>query len=258
MDTRPVVDFSAPECQPFFLHGGSHGVLLIHGFTGSAGHMRLIGEGLHAQGFTVLGINLPGHAVSVEAMGQTGWQDWLEASKQAVVSLKKECEQVSVAGLSMGGVLTLILAEQMELTAAIPISAPMAVQNRLMPFARFAAPFIKKVQWKGDPSRAKQLDARYDYGYDGFPTRCAADLAKLIKIARKNLHAVTCPLLAVQSHADETISADSAEVIVSGVSSKVKGVLWLEDVPHVCTLSREHEHITAAMVELLHKAEKEK
>lgn len=54
------------------LEGGEHGVLLLHGFTGSAAHMRPLGERLHSQGFTVMGINLPGHAQSMEAMGKTG------------------------------------------------------------------------------------------------------------------------------------------------------------------------------------------
>lgn len=257
MDTRPVVDFSVPECQPFELRGGNHGVLLIHGFTGSAGHMRPLGEMLHEQGFTVKGINLPGHATSVEDMGRTGWQDWLDASKRAVIALKEQCEYVSVTGLSMGGVLTLLLAEQMELTAAAPISAPMAVQNRMMPFARVASLVVKNVAWRGDPERARQLDSRYDCGYPGFPTKCAADLSRLIKMARRNLHAVTCPVLAVQSHADETISSDSAEIIVSGVSSQTKGTLWLDDVPHVCTISKEKEHIASAIAELLRRAEAE-
>ncbi len=257
MKKRPTVDFSAPECQPFLLEGGDHGVLLIHGFTGSAGHMRLIGECLHRQGFTVQGINLPGHAETIEAMGRTGWQDWLTAAKEAMLRLRERCEYVSVAGLSMGGVLTLLLAEQMEPTAVAPISAPMAVQNRLMPLARFVAPVMPTIWWREDKERAAQLDQRYDYGYPGFPTRCAAELNTLIRMARRDLHSVTCPLLAVQSHADETISADSAEIIVQGVSSDVAGVLWLEDVPHVCTLSKEYRHVAEAIGKLFREAEKE-
>lgn len=257
MDKRPTKDFSAAECQPFFMEGDGHGVLLIHGFTGSAGHMRLIGEGLHAQGFTVQGINLPGHATSMEDMGRTDWQDWLNAARGAVTELKDKCERVSVAGLSMGGVLTLLLAEEMTLTACAPVSAPMAVQNKLMPFAKLAAPLMPMTWWGGDPQRPSQLDDRYDYGYPGFPTKCAASLSKLIKMARRNLHAITCPILAVQSHADETISADSADVIMAGVSSRVKGTLWLEDVPHVCTISPEHPRIAQAIGELLRKAEQD-
>ena len=255
MSKRPVVDFSSPVCQPFFLECGSHAVLLIHGFTGSAGHMRPLGEALHAQGFTVQGINLPGHATSMEDMGRTQWQDWLQAAKEACVALKDRYEHVSVAGLSMGGVLTLLLAEQMELTAAAPISAPMAVQNKMMPLARFAAPFMPTVWWRGGGERASMVDKNYDFGYPGFPTRCAVDLSKLIHMARRNLHAVTCPLLAVQSHGDETISRDSADVIVSGVSSETKGVLWLEEVPHVCVLTHELPNIADALGDLFRRAE---
>lgn len=254
-DKRPTKDFTEPKCQPFHLEGGDHAVLLIHGFTGSASHMRLIGEGLHGQGYTVHGINLPGHAASMEEMGRTDWQDWLGAARAAAAELKEKYSRVSVCGLSMGGVITLLLAEEMELTACVPISAPMAVQNKLMPFARLAAPLIPMTWWGGDPDRPTLLDDSYDYGYPGFPTKCAASLSKLIKMARRNLHAVTCPILAVQSHADETISADSADVILSGVSSATKGALWLEGVPHVCTISPEHPRIVAAIDELLQKAE---
>lgn len=246
--------FTDEVCQPFRLEGGRHGVLLIHGFTGSAAHMRPLGEALHAQGFTVQGINLPGHAVSMEAMSRTGWQDWLDAAKEAFLRLKGECEMVSVAGLSMGGCLSLLIAEQMEPAAVAAISAPMATQNRLLPLARAAAPFVPVIRWRARKENVR-IDARYDYGYPGFPTRCGYDLHRLIRMARQDLHAVQCPLLAVQSHADAVISRDSAEVIVRGVSSKRAGALWLEGVPHVCTISDQLPVIARAVGGLFREAE---
>ena len=255
MKIRDVRDFSDPVCQPFYLKGGEHGVLLLHGFTGSAAHMRPLGEALHQQGFTVMGINLPGHAQSMEAMGQTGWHEWLEAAKEAFRKLQDEYRYASVAGLSMGGCLTLLIAEQMHPTAAVTISAPMAVQNPLLPFAGIAAPFIKHIMWRSREALPYRLDDRYDYGYPGFPTKCGVDLNRLIRMARWDLHAVQCPLLIVQSRQDETISADSADVIAAGVSSRTVGMLWLENAPHVCTISDRLSDITAGMVELLRKAE---
>ncbi len=256
MADRPQ-NFLAPEAQPFFFEGDEHGVLLIHGFTGSVSHMRLLGEHLHDQGFTVMGINLPGHATSVENMANYGWKDWLKASIGAYKELRSKCKYVSVSGLSMGGVLTLILAEQADLTAAAPISAPMAVQNKAMAFAGPASLFMKTVNWSSDPERQNMLIPQYDHGYTGFPTKCAVDLSHLIKMARRNLDKVICPVLAVQSHGDETISADSAEVIVNGVSSTRKEILWLNDVPHVCTISKEHEHIADEIARHLRSAEKQ-
>lgn len=237
MGQRPEKSFTDAACQPFSFPGDEHGVLLIHGFTGSASHMRPLGERLNAAGFTVEGVNLPGHAASMEEMGKTGWQDWLEAAKTAFFRLQQRCRYASVAGLSMGGCLTLLLAEQMHPTAIAPISAPMAVQNRLLPLAGLMKGLIPHISWQERDETAYPLDDRYDYGYTGFPTKCAADLHHIIKMARQDLHAVTCPILAVQSSGDETIDHRSIDIILDGVSSEVKGALRLKDVPHVCTIS---------------------
>ena len=114
-------------------HGRPDGwpVLLLHGFTGNAAHMRPLGELLHAQGFTVMGINLPGHASSMDEMAQKTWEDWLNAAKTAFMELRAQCDYVSVAGLSMGGCLALIIAEQMQPTAVAAISAPMGTKAPL-------------------------------------------------------------------------------------------------------------------------------
>lgn len=95
--------------------------------------MRLLGEHLHAVGFTVRGINLPGHGSRLEDMGKYTWKDWLQASKMAVAEMQEQCRYVSVAGLSMGGVLTLLVAEQMEITAAAPFRPPWAYRTVFCP-----------------------------------------------------------------------------------------------------------------------------
>ena len=255
MEKRPERDFSDEVCQPFYWEGnGKHGVLLIHGFTGTCAHMRMIGEQLHHKGFTVMGINLPGHATSMDDMAHQTWHEWLNAAKDAFHQLMGKCEHVSVAGLSMGGCLSLIIGEQMQPTAVATISTPMGTKAPLW-LARLAAPIMKNVWWRirGESHRA---DDRYDYGYAGFPTVCARHLDRLIKLARQDLHAIQCPLLVVQSHADETITADSAEIILRGASSAVKKVLWIENVPHVCTISNEAANIAEAIGTHFRDAEK--
>lgn len=144
MKTRPEADFSSPLCQPYEVRQGEHGVLLMHGFAGSAAHMRPLAEGIVQQGFGVRTINLPGHATTLEDMRRCSWQDWLNAAKEAFREMKEQYRFVSVTGLSMGGCLTLMIAEQSDPTAIAPISAPMGVLNRWFPLARFAAPFCRK------------------------------------------------------------------------------------------------------------------
>ena len=234
-----VSDFTLPEAQPFLMEAGEHAVLLMHGFTGSAAHMRIVGEKLHDAGFTVMGINLPGHAKDLEAMRASTWQEWLAAGRNAVNQLREKYRIVSAMGLSMGGCISLILAEEGLVNAVVTVSAPMAVQNPLLPLAKVLAPLFPRVSWgNGGGPKDQMLDPRYNLGYGGFPTKNGADLSKIIKQARANLGRVTCPVLAIQSHDDETIAAGSAQTILNGVSSGVKDMLWLDEVPHVCTITK--------------------
>lgn len=250
--------FDREVCRPFFHEGGPNGILLLHGFTGSAAHMRKLADALAGRGYTVRSVNLPGHASTEEDMARANWQMWLQASKQAALDMMDRCQVTTVCGLSMGGVLALLIAEQMKVDACVPISAPMATKNRLAPFARLVAPVYRRVSWAPPAQRHKLLDPEYDYGYTGFPTAKAADLNHLIKLARQNLFNINCPLLCVQSDADETVWEGSADCILSGVGSEIRQKLWLHGVPHVCTISTEWPAIVDAIDGLAQKAAAEK
>ena len=156
------------------------------------------------------------------------------------------------------GVLALMAAEQMKVDGCVPISAPMAVKNRFLHLAGPASLFIKRISW-GDPgNRASLVDPAYDFGYTGFPTAKGADLNRLIRLARQNLFNLTCPILCVQSDADETIWKGSADCILEGVGSEVRQKLWLSGMPHVCTLSKELPAIVAAVDAFMDRVEAEK
>ena len=250
-------DFSVPQAQAFDFGTGEHGVLLIHGFTGSPAHMRLIGEGLRNEGFAVRGILLPGHGESPEAMAKATWQDWFQASREAAAEMRKQYRFFTVAGLSMGGCLALMLAEQMNADACVPIAAPMKTTARFRALAPVAALVHPMVQKRADGSR-DTLDAAYDIGYDSYPMRSVHHLSVIMTRARKDLALIRCPVLAIQSHGDKTVTPDSPEIILNGVSSKMKAQCWLENAPHVCTVSPEYPKIVRGMADFLRNAEKEK
>lgn len=235
-----------PVCQPVDHQGNACGILLMHGFTGSPAHMRKLADGLVEKGYTVKSITLPGHGTTEEDMAKTNWQDWLQSAKEATLDLKSRCDKVTVCGLSMGGVLALLVAEQMKVDGCITISAPMATQNRLLFLCGLIAPIIPRISWMEHPSRSK-LDKAYDYGYSGFPTATGQDLHHLIKLARRNLFNVSCPVLCVQSDGDETIWHGSADCILNGIASEQKWKLQLHGMPHVCTISPEAPAILEAM-----------
>ena len=213
--------------------------------------MRPLGDALHERGYTVMGINLPGHATSEKDMARYGSREWLQAAIDAVAHMRLHCSTVTVCGLSMGAVLSLILAEKHLVDACVSISAPLPASNRLLPLTGIFGRILPRVAWKEDPNRKLQLDQRYDKGYTGFPMRNGADLYRLIRQAETHLEDVACPALVIQSTDDHTVSENSAETIIGGIASKQKETLILHGVPHVCTLSKELPTIVDAVDGLL-------
>ena len=216
--------------------------------------MRLIGEGLRNNGFAVRGILLPGHGESPQAMGKASWQDWFRVSREAAMEMRKAYKTFTVAGLSMGGCLALMLAEQMDADACVPIAAPMKTTARFRSLAPVAALPHPMVHKQAD-GRRDSLIAEYDIGYDSYPMRSVHDLSVIMSRARKNLNLIHCPVLAIQSHGDKTVTPDSPDIILNGVSSKIKAQLWLENAPHVCTISPEYPKIVDAMTKFLRRTE---
>lgn len=244
----------SPLAASFDFPEREHGILMLHGFTGSPAHMRKLGEEMHGRGFAVRGILLPGHGTRPEDMRAVSWQDWLQEARLAAREMAPQYRYFTVAGLSMGGVLSLILAQEMDVTACVSIAAPMDTRNR---FRRLALPcslVYPMVHKKNDPTRAA-LDSAYDVGYDAFPTKSTHDLNVLMDQARRHLSLIHCPILAVQSHGDQTVSADSLDTILQGVSSKIRARVWLDTAPHVCTISSEYMKIVQAMESFLRDAE---
>lgn len=258
MDPHKADYFDREVCRPFYQKGNDCGVLLIHGFTGSCAHMRPLAEALAARGYTVRTINLPGHARTEDDMARSDWQQWLHAAKEAAYQMMQEVRVFTVCGLSMGGVLALIIAQQMKVDACVAISTPTAVQNRLLPLSRVAAPLIRRISWGADTERHKYIDKTYDFGYSGFPTAKGADLNRLMKIANSNLFNIQCPILVVQSDGDETISPKSADTILECVGSRVRRKLWIHGMPHVVTLTPEYPAIAEAMDGLIRQVSAEK
>jgi carboxylesterase len=104
--TYPVL----PGAEPYSAAGGSLGALVVHGFTGTPHSMRGLAEAFAAAGYTVELPRLPGHGTDVQDMLTTSWEDWSAAVAAAYRDLASRCEAVVVAGLSMGGTLSVWLA----------------------------------------------------------------------------------------------------------------------------------------------------
>ena len=110
-----------PGAEAYSAQGDRRGALIIHGFTGCPQSMRPLAEAFAAAGFSVELPRLPGHGTTSEDMAKYQWRDWTAAVDAAYRNLGSRTDKIIVAGLSMGGTLTLWTAEQHPEVAAIVV-----------------------------------------------------------------------------------------------------------------------------------------
>lgn len=227
--------------EQYFWQNGEKGVLLIHGYTGSPAELKLLGEYLNQNGYTVFGVRLPGHGTSPEELNKTNWPIWYDAVTKAYNELSQSCREISVIGLSMGGLLAMKLAAERPLKKAVFLAAPIYVYDRRAKFVRFAK-FFKK--WIKKKSRNYRVDKKYNIAYDVMPLKALDSVMKLIDHCVSSvLPAIKIPCLIMQSKNEHTVRPESAELIYEKISSKDKKLIWLENGGHILTLGDNRDEV---------------
>lgn len=220
--------------------GNAHGgALVCHGFTGTPFSMRPWAEHLADAGWDVELPLLPGHGTTWQDMARTRWPDWYGAVRAAARRLLERHDTLVVAGLSMGGSLTLRLAEDPEFSErirAIALVNPAATLSR--PVA-MAIPVLGRVipslaAIGGDIKRPGPVEG----AYDRTPLRSVEELRLLLRGMRRGLDRVTCPVLLATSTEDHTVDPRDSDLIAARVQGPVQR-LALEDSYHVATLDND-------------------
>ncbi len=222
--------------SPFTFIGGKAGFLLLHGFTATTAEVRPLGERLHAVGFTVSAPLLPGHGTHPEDLNRVRWQDWIHFAESEYQTLREQCDQVWVAGESMGGLLSLLLAAKHPEIRGVLLYAP-ALEIRKLRAAIVLQYFIKYL------TKNKSKDDLLWKGYNVYPLRGAVQLLKLQKQTRKVLGNVTQPTLAFFSEKDATVDLTASNLLKTTLGSKELELVILKESPHVILLANEQQKV---------------
>ncbi len=242
METKVV-----KEALPLNLEGNSSkAVLIIHGFTGYTGEFYPLARKLNELGYTVSLPRLPGHGTNRKDFMTTGWRDWLLHVEDCYRDLSALYEDVSLVGLSMGGVLALILASRYSPRRTVLLAPAMAVRNRLFyltPFlGRLIGPLKKNWEPEPDASEDRKILGQ-EYWTVDIP-RQAAHLRKLQKIAQKEMKAVKSPLLLLLSETDESVPLEAGRVIKAGLDASCPLMeVRLKNSHHVLITGEEKEDV---------------
>lgn len=225
-----------PGAEPFFLPGGRHGVLLIHGFTGLPAELRLMGAYLNERGFTVLAIRLAGHGTTVEDLSRMEHEDWMDSVRDGYAILSGACERVSVIGHSMGAVFALLLSIESELAHVVSLGAPIMIApeqglEHLPTREACIDRYVPKARRK-----LRDVPQGANNTYRRMPLVSIHELLDVVAILCAQIGRVTAPLLIVHGERDHTADPKSADYLYENVGSPRCEKFILPDAGHLLPL----------------------
>ena len=241
-----------PGAEPFRHDGGPVGVLLCHGFTGTPHSMRPWAEFLASHGLTVSLPRLPGHGTRWQDANLTRWTDWYGTVEREFLILKERCDDVFVMGLSMGGTLTLRLAERhgADVAGIVLVNPSLLHRDPLMPLLPWLCQVVPSVRGvAGDIKKPGVVEL----AYDRTPLRALYSLTKLWELVRNDLPLVTQPVLLFRSTEDHVVKPDSSALLRSKISSRDVEEVVLEDSYHVATLDNDAQRIFDGSLEFIRR-----
>jgi carboxylesterase len=208
----PVVDASA-----FDLPGkGRAAALCLHGLTGTPYEVRPLAEAI-----------------------------------SAARRLRESCDSVFAVGLSMGGLLSLALAEEEQVDALAVIGVPLALPHPLawlIPLVKYLHPMSPKSE--GSDIRDPAARARHA-GYRVMPLNSVHELQRLQRRVRPRLARITAPILVAHGVHDRTASPRDAAEIRDSVSSEIREYLLLASSGHVVPVDFDGPALAQAVAEFL-------
>jgi carboxylesterase len=229
--------------EPFLFRGGPVGCLLVHGFTAAPQEMVRLGAHLANHGYTALGVRLAGHGTNLDDLARTRWTDWLASAQDGLDLLSGMCNRIVLLGLSMGGLLSILLAEQTPPIGLVLMSTPTLVPpNRLRPLLRPLSPIYRRIP-KGPPDWFDASVAPERVAYSAYPTRAMAEVADLIEIARAALPRVHAPALIVHSLNDDFVVPANAQTLMAELGSQDKRLFVVEGSNHLVTLDAQRQAV---------------
>jgi alpha-beta hydrolase superfamily lysophospholipase len=197
------------------------GALLLHGLSDSPYSLRAMGERLHALGYTVVGLRVPGHGTCPGALAAASWEDWTAAVRVAAAGLRRQLPEgapLVLFGYSNGGALSVNYALEALDNAALPrpqalvLFSPMIGINPLAEVTRFHG-VIAAVS--GEPrANWSAVDAEIDpYKYGSWPMNASVQAwqmthqveLRLAALERAGRVAELPPMIAFQSAIDSTV-----------------------------------------------------
>jgi carboxylesterase len=216
------------------------GVLLIHGLNGSLRDMVEVEEVLRKNNLATRNLLLPGHGSHVRDMLSLGWPEWAAAVRKEFREMQQLYGRVFLVGHSLGGALALHTAAHEEVAGLVTMCAPLYMHPWMRPLVRAARHFTPMVPTLREDVR--DPEARRSYTRDVYrwtPMRPVESMMDYLPTLRKELSAITAPILIMVSRHDHVVPARDGKEIYRLIGSHEKYLVTFHHSYHV--IMKDHD-----------------
>lgn len=224
--------------------------------------MRPLGEALTAAGFPVRAVRLPGHGTTPADLARTDWRAWLASAENALAALRAETPRTVVAGVSLGALLTLLLASRRprEVAAVVCCGTPLRLRDRrldLLRSLRWLPPVQRRYAFvrKGQRDISDPAARARSRSYDVFPLLPLMSVMQLRGVVRRALRQVTQPVLLLHGRDDHVAPVSNLALLRRRLGSR--DVEWhvLERSWHILTEDVERDLVAQLTIDFLTRVE---
>lgn len=202
-----------------------------------------MGEYLNKQGYSCLGVRLAGHGTSPEDMIRSRWADWTASVEDGYNLLRDSTDRIFFIGLSMGGVLSLLMSTRLDVAGVVAMSTPYALprdpKDYPVWYIELYSRFVKYLPKSTEEPGATWFDKEAFKGHISYPQnpiRSIAEMKLLLGEMREALSKVTKPVILIHSKNDKYVLPENMEWLYDGLANAAdKTKAYVVESGHVIT-----------------------
>ena len=222
-----------------------------------------MGDFLTQQGYTCLGIRLAGHATKPEDMVHSLWTDWTTSVEDGYHLLRGIVDNIFLVGLSMGGILSLLMSTRLDVKGVVAMSTPHRLPVDYPLWAMRLMSTFMRYRPKGSAEPGSgwfDPTAWMDHiSYPQNPVRSVVELELLLLEMQKALPNVKVPVLLIHSNDDTYVVSQNMQAIYEGLhSASDKTKLAITGSGHVLPRDAARRQVFQSTLEFLQRIESSK
>ena len=218
-----------------------------------------MGEYLAGKGFSVLGVRLAGHATKPEDMIRSNWTDWTASVEDDFHLLRGCADRIYLIGLSMGGVLSLLMSTYLKVNGVVAMSTPYKlVDDWRLDYIDLLSkfqPYLPKGNYPLGTGWFDQEAWKSHVSYPENPVRSIGQMNQLLAEMRAALPKVNVPTLLIHSKDDGYVLPENMENIYASLGASDKTKIYITGSGHVVTRDAARNQVFEAAYEFIRRVE---